>query len=263
MDFPLLYCNGCSYSSEEPHPGLKNNVYINQIQRHIGKGYVLNKAISGSNNRRIIRTSVHDLYLQRVTNPSQQIIALIQLSFEVRGEIWNAELGKNQRWHPEESEFITHQFSTRSDWRERLLNFLDIGTKNNRVKDESAKMFLDKYSQGRAYFYSPYQERINLMCDLVMFVNTCKQLNVDFLIFQGPAAESLQEEYLLDFFKSHLPNDNIFDFEKFSFCGWCDNQGFDPIDTTEPRSIGHYQADAHCAFGREVIIPKLEQLKII
>jgi len=262
MDFPLFYCNGCSYSDENYQPEMKEHVYINQVQQYVGKGFVLNKAISGSNNKRILRTSLHDLYHQRQLNKSQKIIALIQLTFELRGEIWYPGAQKRDCWAPEESDFMTHQFSEKLDWRERLLNFLDIGTVN-KVNNDIDQEFLNDYSKGRAFFYSPYQERINLVSELVMFTNTLKQLNIEFLIFQGPKAELLENEYLLDFFKSLLPNDNILNLENFGFCNWCAENNFTPIDKDEELIIGHYGPDAHCAFADNIIIPELSKLKII
>lgn len=260
MDFPLLYCNGCSYSDEHYNePTMKQNIYVNRVNEYLESGFVLNRAISGSNNKRILRTSLHDLYKQRQINPKQKIIALIQLTFELRGEIWYI----NDKHTPEESDFITHQFSHRLDWRERLLNFIDIDVKNSDIANNVDQKFLKKYSEGRAFFYSPYQERINLMIDLVMFANTCEKLNVDYLIFQGPKAEQLQEEYLLDFFKSLLPENNIFDLEKFGFCNWCAEHKFVPLDKTELPNIGHYGPDAHRAFADNIIIPQLQKLKII
>lgn len=263
MDFPLFYCNGCSYSDENYRPEMKEHVYINQVQRYVGKGFVLNKAIYGSNNKRILRTSLHDLYHQRQINKSQKIIALIQLTFELRGEIWYPKLQKRDWWSPEESEFITHQFSGRSDWKERLLNFLDIGESDNFVNSDTDQKFLNDYSKGRAFFYSPYQERINLVSELTMFANTLEKLNIEFLIFQGPKAEKLENEYLLDFFKSLLPTDNIFDLEEFGFCDWCADQNFLTLDKSELTEIGHYGPDAHKAFADDIIIPHLTKLKII
>ena len=261
MTFPLLYCNGCSYSDENYHSQVKGSVYVNRLQDYLGNGFVLNKAIKGSNNRRIIRTSCHDLYQQRSLNPDQKIIALIQLTFEIRGELWYENFdGMTQ---PEESNFITHQFSGKLDWREKLLRFLDIEVKNPFINDTLDKKFLKKYSEGRAYFYSPYQERINLYTDLVMFTNLCNNLNIDYLFFAGPTFEKLENEYLLDFYKQLIPQNNLIDLEQFGFCSWCEDQKFLPLNKDEDPGIGHYGADAHKAFANNIIIPQLKKLKVI
>jgi hypothetical protein len=256
MSFTLIYCNGCSYSDEDYSEVMKNKTYSNFLQEKIG-GFVLNKAISGSNNRRIIRTSLHDLILQRELNPTQKIIALIQLTFEIRGELWYDELNTTIE---EESHFVTHQFSGMLDWRDRLLKLLDIGVYNAKIKEKSHLEFLKKYSEGRAFFYSPYQERINLYTDLYMFINTCEKLNIQYLIFHGPIVEKLQNEYLLDFLEKRILNNNkVIDFNKFAFCTWCQSQGFSPLRETENFEIGHYGPDAHKAFAEQLIFPKLEE----
>jgi len=266
MNFPLIYCNGCSYSDENYLPKtkqtiMKQNVYVNRVQEHIGSGFVLNRAIVRSSNRRIIRSSLHDLYHQRQINSKQKIIALIQLTFDLRGELWHE--SKKNNSSPVESNFITHQFTDRQDWKERLLNGADIST--TRYQSQIMENpFFKKYSEGRAFFYSPYQERINLLADLVMFTNVCNNLNVEYLIFQGPKAERLEEEYLIHFFKSLLPVDNVMDLESFGFIDWCFEQNkFLPLDDDDPPEVGHYGPDAHRAFADTIIIPQLQKLKII
>ena len=124
-DFPLIYCNGDSYSDETYRDSFRNNVYPNFVAKSCD-GFVLNKAISGSCNRRIIRTTVHDMIHQRQINPEQQIIALIGLSFELRSEVWADNI--TERLYPEESNFIKHYFTKQTNWRENLLNHIDIKT---------------------------------------------------------------------------------------------------------------------------------------
>lgn len=238
-EHPLIYCNGDSYSNENYHPDLLGKTYAHVVGQHLN-GFVINAAINGSCNRRIIRTSCHDIIQQRALNPDQEIIALISLSFELRSELWNEEKTYNQ---PEESNFETHKFTVRNNWRDLLLSSKEISKTGNE--------FLDSYNKGRAYYYSPYAERINLMCDLVMFQSLMKQLDVEFLIFQGPMAETLEKEYLLDFFKHQLSQENFLDFEKFGFTVWCHQQGFEPLDFKDRPEIGHYSADAHRAFAEK------------
>ena len=246
-DFPLIYCNGDSYSDENYHPSLEGKTYAHVLGKHFN-GFVINNAIRGSCNRRIIRSSVYDLIQQREQNPDQKIFAIVSLSFELRGEIWN---DKKTTADPKESNFQPHVFSKDLNWRESLLNLLPI---NNNKPDS----FLDKYSQGRAYYYSPYAERINLMCDLIMFQALMNSLNIEFLVFQGPLAEKLEQEHLLDFFKERLDSNRFIDFETFSFCSWCFEQNFIPLDFKDRPAIGHYGADAHRAFAEEILIPYFE-----
>jgi len=241
MDFPLIYVNGCSYSDEKYHPSLLDNTYAHHYGRMVN-GFVLSRARTGSCNRRIIRTTVHDMIQQRQLNPTQRIVALIQLTFEIRDEIWIDDI--KQTSEPCETHFKTHQFSKMTDWRERLLNNISISNDTG---------FLRKWSEGRAFFYNSYAERINLLLDVLLLQNLLKSLNIEYLIFQGPKAEVLSIEYLKDFFLQQLDDSRILNFETFGFCSWCNEQGFTPLDKTEPVDRGHYDSDAHQSFAEKFL----------
>jgi hypothetical protein len=258
LDFPLIYCNGDSYSDENYHPLMKAKTFGYEVSERLN-GFVVSKSISGSCNRRIIRTSLHDLIQQRNMNPQQKIIALINLTFEIRDEIWIDDI--NGDYPPEESHFRTHQFSQDLNWREKLLNSkmpINILPRLQINKEDFSYEFLKKWSEGRAYFYNSYAERCNLLMDLVLFSSFLNSLSINYLIFQGPRAEPLESEHLVDFFKNHIPTQRILDLEKFGFCDWCDQQGFQPLDNNELRSIGHYGPDAHKEFAECFLIPKLK-----
>jgi hypothetical protein len=257
IDFPLIYCNGDSYSNDEYHVSLTRKTYAYVVGENC-HGFVINAAVNGSCNRRIIRTSLHDLILQRQLNPLQKIIALIGLSFELRSEIWADNLPSRR---PSESNFVTHTFSGQQNWRENLLNHKNIESLNKYKLDTK---FYEKFSQGRAYFFSPYAERINLLADLIMLKSTLDSMNIDFLIFQGPAAEKLESDYLLDFFKQQIAMDQrIFDLETFGFCDWSHEQKFTPLDFLDHPKIGHYGPDAHRSFANTILLPKLKELSIL
>lgn len=257
LDFPLIYCNGDSYSDHRHDSSLFNNTYVNRVANYTN-GFALNRAISGSCNRRIIRSTLHDMIQQRSLHPRQKIVALIGLSFELRSEIWADHVVATI---PEESNFVTHAFSSQLDWRKNLLNNKNIDTSN---RFEFEEKFFKEYSRGRAYFFSPYAERINLLTDLTMLKSTLDSLGVDFLIFQSPKAEKLENDYLLDFFKVQISSDaRFFDFENFGFCDWCFEQKFVPLDFLDRPNIGHYGPDAHKAFAEQILIPKLQELSII
>jgi len=253
-NFPLIYCNGDSYSASNTYPEMKNNTYADFVAKKLN-GFVINNAISGSCNRRIIRSSVSNLLEQRKLNPTQHIIALIGLSFELRSEIWNDELETPTA--PEESNFCSTQFSPLVDWRERLLSGLSLKTFNNNNLNDK---FFKKYSEARAFFFSPYAERINLLLDLIMLRALLESLDIKFLIFQSPKAEKLESDYLLDQFKQQIANDQrIFDLETFAFCDWSFDNNFVPFDQLDTPRIGHYKPDAHQAFAERVLLPQLYQ----
>lgn len=251
-NFPLIYCNGDSYSDENYHLSLKGKTYAHIVGKKFN-GYVINKALSGSCNRRIIRTTVSDMLIERKVNPFQKIIVLIGLSFELRSELWVNDPIK--KYPPEESNFRTHVFSNQILWRENLLDNRDINTPNFNQLD---KKFYKKYSEGRAFFYSPYAERINLLCDIIMLRKFLESLDIGFLIFQSPVSERLESDFLLDQFKKEIVDDRrIFDFEEFGFCDWAARKKFVPLDFLDNPTIGHYKPDAHKAFAEEILIPRL------
>lgn len=242
---PLIYVNGCSYSDEKYNKVMLDNTYAHHYGRLVN-GFVLSRARAGSCNRRIIRTTVHDIIEQRQLNPTQRIIALIQLTFEIRDELWFDDI--NQMLDPCESHFRTHQFSEVDNWRDRLLSDKPIST---------ATGFLQDWSRGRAFYYNAYAERINLLMDVLLLKNLLKSLNIEYLIFQGPRAEVLEDEYLKDFFLTQLDDPNILNFETFGLCDWCNEQGFATLGKNEPRHIGHYGPDAHRVFAEKFLYNKL------
>jgi hypothetical protein len=258
MNSPLVYCNGDSYSNENYHASLKGRTYDFVVAEFVN-GFSINKAISGSCNRRIIRSTVHDLIQQRQLNPGQKIIALIGLTFDLRSELWIDELSNDLS--AEESNYRAYTFTSQLNWRENLLSGTDIQAKNN--YNQHAKFF-KKVIDGRAFFFSPYAERINLLTDLIMLKALSDTLDIDLLVFQSPVAEKLQPEYLVDFFKRQIVNDDrFFDLEDFGFLTWCNEQGFIPLDFLDRPTIGHYGADAHSAFANKILIPRLQKLGVI
>lgn len=194
---------------------------------------------------------------QRQLNPSQQIIALISLTFELRSELW---IDSTNVVNHEESHFQSRTFSDSMNWKDELAVGKKLSSKNQRNKNK----YFDYYNQARAYFFSPYAERINLLTDLTMLKATLDSLNINFVIFQGPRAEKLESDYLLNFFKQQIDQDKRFlNFEQFGFCDWCWQHDFVPLDFFDRPNIAHYGADAHRAFATQVLIPKLQDLNFL
>lgn len=246
MNFPLIYCNGDSYSNENYHPSLVGQAYANVVAKNLN-GFVINKSINGSCNRRIIRTTLYDVLEQRRINPVQPIVALVGLTFDARSEIW---VENKLNSLSEESNFESHTFSKSLSWRENLLNGIKI---NNYTG------FLKKYSEGRAFFYSPYAERINLLADVIMLTTVFEKYNIKYVIFYAVKAEKLETEHLVDSFKLEIQhNKNIIDFEEFGFTNWSCEQGFIPLDKLKTPEVGHYGADAHKHFAQEILLPRIE-----
>lgn len=253
MNVPLIYCNGDSYSNDSLYESLQGRVYANFVARHTD-AFVINRSRPGSCNRRIIRATVYDMIHQRQLNPDSKITALIQLTHEVRSEMW---WPHKRNTIPEEADFITHQFTEREDWHQRLLNNLSLETLND-MYDLPQKWF-DKYSQGRAFFYNPYAERINLFCDLVMMRALFESLNIEFVIFWGPELERLEPSYLLDFFQNQFADEKrLIRGEELAFIPWCCRQNFVPLDYLDRPWLGHYGSDAHLAWAEQILVPLMK-----
>ena len=261
MDFPLIYCNGCSFSSEKYHPSLVGKTYVNFVAEHC-HGFAINNAIPGSSNRRITRTTVHDMIQQRQLNPHQKIIALVQFTTPVRSEIWVDDATPELN---EESNFVQVQFANNPDWKERFLKGESVGNNYGPVnKYNLSKKHWNNLTEGLAYFHNNYAERINLLCDLIMLRTLLDSLNIDFIIFSGPQEQQFELGYLLEFFRNQIQQDKRYiDFESFGFCAWCAEQQYIPLDPEPNPYIGHYGPDAHEAFAKQIIIPKLQELNIL
>lgn len=263
LDFPFVYCNGDSYSDPDYRPDLNSQTYAHVIAERIG-GFAMNKARSGSCNKRIMRVALHDLIQQKTLNPKQPIVALLGLTYELRDEIW---IDNHRDFdHAEESNFFRFQVALDISWRQQLLN--NIFSRSNlitRIADilGSHRSFLEKYQQGRAFFYSPYQERISLYMQLYFMIEWCKQHDINVLMFcAAPSFEPLEQEYLKDFFGSNLDKRHFLDFEKFSMCEWCRSQGFVPYENDRDIDNGHYGPDAHKAFG-DFLISELQERNLL
>jgi hypothetical protein len=261
MDFPLVYCNGDSYSNEHYHPSLVGKTYANFVA-DCCHGFTINKAQNGSSNHRIIRTTVHDMLHQRQLNPHQKIIALIQLTTTIRSEVWVDDITNKIE---EESNFVQVQFANNPDWKERFLKGEGASPINWPIdKFNLSKKYWNKLSEGLAYFHNGYAEHINLQCDLIMLRALLESLNIDFVFFSGPQEQQFESDYLLDFFRNELQKDKRYiDFESFGFCQWSAKQNYIPIDPDPNPYIGHYGPDAHEAFAKQIIIPKLQELSIL
>lgn len=262
MDFPLIYCNGDSFSDENYHLSLFENTYANVVANYC-QGYVINHAKCGSSNRRILRTTVHDMLQQRQLNPHQQIIALLQFTTTVRSEIWCDD--KSGKLEEEESNFVQVQYANKPDWRESFLKGNGANPINWPVdKHNLSKKYWDKLTDSLAYFHSGQAEYINLLCDLIMLRTLLDSLNIDFIIFSAPQEQQFELGYLLDFFCNQIQQDKRYiDFESFGFCAWCAEQQYIPLDPDPNPYIGHYGPDAHEAFAKQIIIPKLKELNIL
>ena len=251
---PLIYCNGCSYSNNKYHPSLNNSTYADVIGRGYG-GFVINRAVNGSCNRRIIRTSLLDLLEQRRLNADQPIFAILGLSFDLRKETWNETASPE---FANESNFVSYNFTSEQDWKTRLFSKQDLDPQSQTNLDPK---WFGKLSEAQAYFHSPLAERINTFADLIMLHSILKDHQVSLLVFQAPPVERIENEHVLDQLRTQIDTPNFLELETLSFTRWCWEQGYSNLEQkTGVTDCGHPDAAGHRAFAKQVLIPRLEHV---
>ena len=253
MDFPLIYCNGDSHCDPNfYYPAMVGHTYADYVGAHFN-GFVINKSKTGSCNRRIVRTAVHDLMVQRQANPTQPIMALIAFAQEHQDEFWVDGRTPND---PEDSNFVGHSLISNFDNAQIFQDdevTLRFGDQESRIP---AHLVRD-WSQGNTGFYNAYARRIDFLHDVLMMTVLLERLQIQAVCFQITPRERLVNEYLIDFYKNKINPDTVLDIESFGFATWCGQQGFDPLLDHESPDQAHYGADAHRAFANNVLIPKL------
>lgn len=263
MSLPFVYCNGDSYSDQHYRDDLDGKTYAHFIAQRL-YGFAMNKAKSGSCNQRILRVALHDLIQQKQLNPQQPTLVLLGLTYELRGELW---IDNDRDFdEPEESNFCRHQIAFDIAWHQDLLDgiFADKNLNQGLARRLGAgKKFLKSYQEGRAFFYSPYQERIAGLMQIYLMIEWCKQHDINVLIFSAaPPFETLQTEYLKDFFSAAIDSRYVLDLETFSMCHWCRAQGFVPYEKDTHINNGHYGPDAHEAFA-DFLLSELKQRNLL
>jgi hypothetical protein len=264
--FPLVYCNGDSYSNNNYHESLLRSTYDFTVAKEFN-GFNINNSISGSCNRRIIRTSVADLTEQRKINPSQRIIALIGLTFDLRDEFWNDDFLRKSAYQENdsssvyESDFLSFQFSGMGDWFERIRQGKIIKPLPTNIGKNFTKKFFNVLNNARAFFFSPYADKIDLYCDLVMFKALMDSMDIEFLVFNAPPTMPLESEATLDHFSQQIEDDERFiGFStNFSFCEYLSSNNFVPLDSPDNPVIGHYGSEGHSYFAKNVLLPLLNK----
>lgn len=261
MEFPLIMAYGASqlytkgYAQALGVPNEEIKLFPELVAEHFN-GFCINTARPGTGNSRFIRRATHDCLEQRKLNPTQRIIVLLELTFDLRKEIWNESIVPTDSV---ESNFQSIQLATDFNWRKKLL-----GNKKSTFMDKiqifqsksTEEEFLLKWRQGELFFYSPYAENINLLQQLITLTALFREQNIEYIIYRGNPVEHFEDEYLLDFFADHLAQDsNILDLFNFSFTKWTLDNGFDMIENNNTYN-GHPGLQAHREFAN-LLIKKL------
>ena len=231
----ILYANSDSYGVfSQPGADTPNGeVYGKFVADHVGAEFV-NRGKSGSSNSRIFRTSIRDLIQLRQQNPDRKIQALISLTTTYRSETWTIENN-----HPEDHDGHFKSFLAISDFA--------YFTQENK---DFAKHWVAQYDNEA--------EQTNLLWQVLMFTNTLKSYNIDYLIWWGPMIGVVKpieysSPFIKDFYQEFKKDKNILSFEDFGFCSWCLDQGFIPFDNEEYGENGHHGPEAHRAFAGHLL----------
>lgn len=255
MTFPLIIANGGSqvcpsgYALRLDLPIDEVKLFPEVVAENLG-GHCINVAVAGSCNDRIIRRMIVECLNQRALNPTQPIIALIEITFLLRKEIWREDYPTSD---PSESNFHSVQLARLENWWElsrgkNTINGGDIIFLGN--LNSAEQKYLKLWQQGEMFFYSPYAENIRLLSSLVALTGLFKHNNIDYLIFRGNPVEKFEPEYVMDFLQKQLEQDpGILDLTNFSFTQWTLDRDFVPLDSLDLPTCGHPSLDAHRAFG--------------
>jgi len=258
LDFPIIIGNGASQVSIDYYADTLNKKRTDiklfpEIVAESLNGYCFNVAVPGICNREILRRTLYECIKQSENNPGQPIIVLIELTFDLRKEVWIQSLEKKGK-NDYDSDFISLQIAQSLAWWKTRFNrnILDPVTNfiGNKKLTSMDKKYINQWQKTEQYFYSPYAENINLYMDLINFTGYMKSNNIKYLIFRGNPVESFEEDHLLDTFSSVLSTDpGVFDLQRFSFTQWCIDKNYKPIDYQDRPEIGHPSLDAHQEFG--------------
>jgi len=249
----IVYANGCSFGLPVGDPKTSYNIQIAKkldadlVSRHRG----------GVCNRRIIRTSIRDLITLR--KKENKIVALIGLSFFFRTELWQMDLpavDNDGHFHS-----INMNIDRVIESKSFYSGDIEDAYKNTNV------LTRDWYKQ---WLIWQNKEALltELLADLVMFSNFCKNENISYLVWNNadlwPGHPEVNKEdiFIKDLVEYALNHCNIIDPWSFAFLPWALSQGFQPIDKELYGEYGHPGPQAHSKLA-DFLMDNIEQRKIL
>jgi hypothetical protein len=233
----IVYVNGDSYSVVSD-----GKRYSEFLGESLGCE-VVNNAVSGSCNARIIRTSLRDLI--ELKQQEEKIIAVLSLTFIMRTELWDMQHQVARFRNSNDGDFVSVTPTASKSW------------------FSSKEDYTDKYKEFSKQFLTWYNieaETVNLVSQLILLKGWCDAHDIRLVIFTGPLQEPI--DMTAPFIESlirELPSNSIIDPFSFSFTEWCTSNGFKAIDdyTQEIHGrvldIGHHGEAAHKAFAEFLI----------
>ena len=229
----IVYVNGDSYAAMSD--GKRYSEFLGE--QFSCKS--VNSAITGSSNSRILRTSLRDLIdLQKQHN---KIVAVINLSFTIRTELWDPNV--TSRRFKNDGEFVSIQPTVKKDW-------------FNSKKSNDATVY-NSYADEFLRWFNPEAETVNLLKEILLLTTWCKHNKIKYVIFSAILQESvdLASPFIKSFYDEVALDKNVLDIFKFSFTEWCLEKEHTPIDQYtheihgKTYNIGHHGEKAHQDFA--------------
>lgn len=229
----IVYVNGDSYSTVSD-----GKTYADFLGERFNCP-VKNSALSGSCNSRIFRTSLRDLL--ELTKDHSNILAVIQLSFPLRTEIWDETITNNRFIN--DGEFVSVQTVLSKTWfynKEPV-----IGSK------------YQSYIEQWLRWYNIEAQTVNLLKEILLLTTWLKYNKIKYVIVSGPLQEpvDLESPFINSYVNAVNLDSNVINMFENSFTEWCNNRGHVPIDnyTQEIHGktyiIGHHGEAAHKDFA--------------
>jgi len=237
----ILYSNSCSFGAPQEH-----EVYGNFVAKHVGAKFI-NAGVSGSCNRRIIRTALRDLLTLKNID---QCVALIGLTLIERTELWQPEKPANSNDGHFHSIIPTHKSL---NWSNGLIDNIVPN-----IADYADITVRDYYKNWLIHF-NPESVVTDLLTDLLMFAGWARANQVRYVIFSnmavlpGPNKVGYTSPFMSSLVAELQQDKNIIDPWTFSFSTYALSQGFIPKDHSTYGVHGHPGYEAHEIFGKYLI----------
>jgi hypothetical protein len=215
----IVYANSDSYGVCST-----GKTYVDFIGQAFDASTV-NRGLSGSCNRRIIRTTIRDLLDLKKEN--KDILAIIGLAHTNRFEFWGEDPVNN------DGHFQSFQPGSVVP---NLAKHLHKGWIEN-YNDESAN--------------------INLFLDLILLTKFFKSYDINYLIWQGSMSlksSDFDAAFIKNFYVEVKADSKILDMFNFSFSKYCSiMKGYIPYDSNLYGIHGHHCEQAHKDFAEYLL----------
>jgi|688.fasta_scaffold17000_15 hypothetical protein len=237
----IVYSNGDSYSAYNPD--------IKKYCDFLGDKLncqVINSAIPGSCNDRILRTSIRDL--MSLQKKHKDIVAVISLSFTIRSELWLKDHSYSKWKNSNDGDFFSCQFTLSHDW---------FNDKNKKVVNDIYKQYAKQWLN----WFNIEAETTKLLHQLVLLTSWLKTNKIKYVILSSALQEPVDftSPFISSFYDELINDSNILNIFEQSFTEWCNEHGFAPINDYlqsihgKTYIIGHRDQLAHQAFAEYLL----------